>query len=263
VPEKRANPGTKAPGLRRPDPLAMEKLFEAQDLMYDAFEAEGSRRVALALEALELSPDCADAYVLLADEMATNLDEACALLQEGVAAGERALGPDAFKDDVGEFWGRFETRPYMRAREALAETLWALGRKEEAVEHQRELLRLNSNDNQGIRERQVQCLLWLERHDELDELFATYEEDDGAVIGYTKALAAFRRHGASPQASGLLAEARKNNPHVPDYLSGRKRLPRRLPELIGFGDPSEAIAYAADAKALWKSVPGALAWLDS
>jgi hypothetical protein len=45
---------------------AAEALFEAQDLMYDAFEADGTRRVELALEALEISRDCADAYLVLA-----------------------------------------------------------------------------------------------------------------------------------------------------------------------------------------------------
>jgi len=39
----------------------------------------------------------------------------------------------------------------MCTRAALAQVLWRLGRCEEAVDHQRELLRLNPNDNQGLR----------------------------------------------------------------------------------------------------------------
>jgi tetratricopeptide (TPR) repeat protein len=240
-----------------------EALLQAQDLMYEAFDARGARRAALAREALAISPDCADAYLLLAEETASSVEEARALLEQGVAAGERALGPKSFEEDVGHFWGLIETRPYMRARAALAETLWALNRREEAVEHQRELLRLNPNDNQGVRYRQAEWLLWLERFEELDELFAAYDDDDAAAFGYTKALAAFRRQGDSAQARRLLAEARELNPHVPAYLSGRKRLPARLPDYVGFGDASEAVDYAASAKALWASVPGALAWLGA
>ena len=71
----------------------------------------------------------------------------------GLAAGERAVGRRVFVEDAGDFWLIFETRPYMRARAALAATLWRLGRREEAVEHQRELLRLNPRDNQGLRYR--------------------------------------------------------------------------------------------------------------
>ena len=240
-----------------------EALLQAQELMYEAFDARGARRAALAREALAISPDCADAYLLLAEETASSVEEARELLERGVAAGERALGRKSFEEDVGHFWGLIETRPYMRARAALAETLWALNRREEAVEHQRELLRLNPNDNQGVRYRQAEWLLWLERFEELDELFAAYEDDNAAAYGYTKALAAFRRQGDSAQARRLLAEARELNPHVPAYLSGRKRLPARLPDYVGFGDASEAVDYAASAKALWASVPGALAWLGA
>ncbi len=240
-----------------------EALFRAQDLMYAAFEAQGARRVALAREALAISPDCADAYLLLAEETASSLEEARELLEQGVAAGERAFGPQPFEEDAGHFWGILETRPYMRARAALAETLWALDRRAEAVEHQRELLRLNPNDNQGVRYRQAEWLLWLERYKELDELFAAYEDDGAAAFVYTKALAGFRREGDSAQTRRLLEEARELNPHVPAYLSGRKRLPKWLPDYVGFGDESEAVDYAAGAAALWASVPGALAWLES
>lgn len=274
-------PATKAaPLVAMPDPRSMESvlatisrgaahyasdeaLFQAQDLMYEAFEAKGGRRAALARQALTISPDCADAYLLLAEETASSAEEARALLEQGVAAGERALGPEPFAADVGHFWGILETRPYMRARAALAETLWALGRREEAVEHHRDLLRLNPNDNQGLRYRQAEWLLWLESYEEFDELFAAYEDDAAAAFAYTKALAAFRREGDVAGARKLLAEAREENPHVPAYLAGRKALPTRLPDYVGFGDESEAVDYAAGAAALWASIPGALAWLES
>jgi hypothetical protein len=49
---------------------------------------------------------------------------------------------------------------------------------------------------------------------------------------------------------------------VPPYLTGRRRLPARLPDSYAIGERSEAVLYAADAKALWEHVPGALAWLE-
>ena len=61
----------------------------------------------------------------------------------------------------------------------------------------------------------------------------------------------------------LLAEAREENPYVPAYLTGRKVLPKRLPDYVGFGDETEAVDYAAGAAALWAIVPGALAWVES
>lgn len=95
----------------------------AAHLMYDAWGAsDPKRRIALAKKALGLSPLCADAYVLLAQETASNLDQAIELYRQGVEAGEMALGKAAFRDDVGHFWGLLETRPYMRARHGLAQT---------------------------------------------------------------------------------------------------------------------------------------------
>jgi len=137
---------------------------EAQEIMYDAWEAPTRQRaVALAKKALEVSPDCADAYNLLAEETAKSLEEVLDLYRKGVEAGERALGKKTFKEDVGHFWGLLETRPYMRARAGLAQSLWEAGQREEAVEHYWDLLRLNPNDNQGIRDLLMPCLIELGR----------------------------------------------------------------------------------------------------
>ena len=68
-----------------------------------------AKRAATARKALKISPDCADAYVLMA-EIATTPAQALELYRRGVAAGERALGQRAFVEDVGHFWDRLETR---------------------------------------------------------------------------------------------------------------------------------------------------------
>jgi tetratricopeptide (TPR) repeat protein len=242
---------------------ASRPRYRAEDLVYEAWEAAGERRVALAREALALWPDCADAYVLLA-QAASSLEGARELLERGVAAGERALGRRVFREEVGDFWLIFETRPYMRARAALAVTLWRLGRREEAVEHQRELLRLNPRDNQMLRYRHAHWLLELEVYNELEALFAVYAEDRVPGFVYAKGLAAFRcRGGDDAGARRLRAEARELNPHIPVYLTGRKKLPVPRPAYTVFGEESEAVDYAAGGGELWASVPGALAWLES
>ncbi|MGB0092191.1 MAG: tetratricopeptide repeat protein, partial [Solirubrobacteraceae bacterium] len=194
---------------------------------------------------------------------ASSLEEARELFEQGVASGERALGPRVFREDAGDFWLIFETRPYMRARAALAAVLWRLGRHEEAVEHQRELLRLNPRDNQGLRYRQAHWLLELASYDELEELFAAYAEDRTPGFAYARALAAFARRGDDRTSRALRVEALKLNPHVPAYLTGRKQLPDPRPDYIVFGEESEAVDYAAGERELWASVPGALAWLES
>src|SRR4051794_23072206 len=47
-------------------------LSRAQEIMYEAFDTPSpAKRVKLAKKALETSPDCADAYVLLAEHAGT------------------------------------------------------------------------------------------------------------------------------------------------------------------------------------------------
>ena len=51
---------------------ARDLLDQAQDLIYDAWElADPIKRSRLARKALKISPDCADAYVLLAEAAIT------------------------------------------------------------------------------------------------------------------------------------------------------------------------------------------------
>jgi tetratricopeptide (TPR) repeat protein len=217
--------------------------------------------VQLAKKALKVSPDCADAYVLLAEEDAGSLEEARELYQKGVEAGERALGRETFEEEAGHFWGILETRPYMRARQGLAVCLWELGEREEAIEHYREMLDLNPGDNQGIRYELAGYLLDEEMDKELGELLERYEEDASAFWVYTRALWRFRKEGDTEEPTVALKEAIETNPYVPLYLLGHKSLPGALPELIGFGDESEAVAYFARALTGWLRTPQALEWL--
>ena len=169
-------------------------LGKAQQIMYRAFdEPNEKRRIQLARDALAISPDCADAHVLLAEHSRSRKD-ALRLFEQGVAAGERALGPDAFQQNVGRFWGILESRPYMRARLGLANSLWTAGRRDEAVLHLQEMLRLNPGDNQGVRYTLAGFLLFLDRDSDLVHLLQQYKEDS-ATWAYSKALLAFRQHG--------------------------------------------------------------------
>jgi tetratricopeptide (TPR) repeat protein len=238
------------------------KLQEAQQLMYRAWEEPNAgRRIALAHKALTLSPDCADAYVLLAEEEADTVGRALEHYRQGVEAGERALG-DKFEEFKGHFWGVLETRPYMRARQGLADTLWRLNRIDEARSHYEDMLVLNPSDNQGIRYLLVNLLLGMDLDDDVRKLLNRYRGEPTATWRYTTALLEFRLGGATAKANKSLQAALRYNPHVPPYLTGQKRIPNRLPDHVGFGDEDEAVAYAADHLNHWRRAEGALDWLQ-
>jgi tetratricopeptide (TPR) repeat protein len=235
-------------------------LGKAQAIMYRAFvEPNEKKRLQLAKDALSICPDCADAYNLLA-EHSPSRKETRRLYGQGVAAGERALGPEAFQRDIGHFWGILDTRPYMRARLGLAHGLWSAGRREEAVQHLQDMLRLNPGDNQGVRYTLAGFLLFLDRDDDLAQLLLQYDEPS-ATWTYTKTLLAFRKHGDTPEAQQLLAQAKKTNKHVPHFLTGEKYPPASQPDHYSPGDENEALNYIGSFLAAWKSTAGAIAWL--
>jgi tetratricopeptide (TPR) repeat protein len=249
-----------APGVR-PDATPADR---AQELMYSAFEARGRRQVQLAREALSLWPECADAYVLLAQHVAGNPERALPLYEQAVAAGRRAIGAEAFDELAGDFWGILETRPYMRALEGLARMLGRLGRHAEAADQYREMLRLNPGDNQGVRYPLGPLLIRLGLDDEADRLMnAGYADDDAAVFTYGRALLAFRRTGASRKARELLQAAMRANPFVTGLLLGMMEPPAVEPSTYSPGDPTEAFAFADDLLMMWHATPGAMEWLES
>ncbi|RLT43232.1 MAG: hypothetical protein DWI57_04695, partial [Chloroflexi bacterium] len=224
-------------------------------------DAPERRARKLIKDALKLDPNCVDAYILQG-EMADSLPDAIAEFRKAVAAGERSLGAAVFEQDRGHFWGLVETRPYMRAVQNLASSLWNYGEVEEAVELYEELLELNPGDNQGIRYHLLDALLLLRRHDEAYELVERF--DDGmAHWAYNYALLLFRMEGRSDNAIEALETALEVNEFVPDYLLGFEPMPDpdEMPEMISFGDESEAVAYVFGAFPLWAATPGAQYWL--
>jgi tetratricopeptide (TPR) repeat protein len=226
--------------------------------MHEAWERNTSRsRIALARKALGISPLCADAYVLLAEE-AQSIEEARDLYAKAVEAGELALGPQGFEEYAGHFWGFLETRPYMRARAGLASTLVQLGDVEGALAHYRDMLKLNPNDNQGIRYVLAGCLLRQDNYSALKELLAAHE-DGSAFWLYTRALVAFRE--SDKRAAALVKNAWAANQHVPAILAGTKPEVRSDEGYITMGGPDEATYYVTECGAAWHRTPGAVAWL--
>jgi len=238
------------------------QLDQAQQIMYQAWEESNpGKRLTLAHQALATSPNCADAYVLLAEEEADTVGRALEYYQRGVEAGQRALGSDYFSEAAGHFWGLLETRPYMRALSGQANMLWQLRRHAEAIAIFREMLRLNPGDNQGVRYSLLQLLLELDRGDEARALIAQYADEYSATWLYTQALLAFQQEGDSDSSQRALKEALKQNPHVPAYLAEKKRIPNLLPDYISPGEETEAIDYATAHLNDWRRTPGAVEWI--
>ncbi|GAB4341347.1 MAG: hypothetical protein Kow0099_17960 [Candidatus Abyssubacteria bacterium] len=235
-------------------------LEKAQDLMYEAWGSKGKRRLQLAREALQICPDCADAYVLLAEETATSAEEAVEFYTKAMQAGERALGEEFFTSEAGNFWYLIETRPYMRARAGLAGVLGYLGETEAGLEHCMELLRLNPNDDQAIRYLAAQYLFVLKRYKELKKLLNQYDEQS-TFWCYSRALHEYLTAGDTRKARRALIEAVDMNPFVAAFLLGMREPPDEPPDYYSPGDVSEAVIYMDQFSEIWFDSKEAFAWL--
>lgn len=239
---------------------------EAQELMWQAMDAiheDESRAVKLCREALRIYPDCVDALAMLAEIEASTLKDYVAAIRQAIEAGRRDLGPKYFESEMGYFWGLIETRPLMRAMASLVAALldWGTGERiEEAIEIQEEMLALNPNDNQGMRDILVACYLKQKRYDDAAALLKRYKDDWMAVSCWSRVLLAFAT-GAEEKAARVLKDAREQNPHVEQYLTGQKRRPRSRSGMYSPGDDSEAVFCADTLLEAWKAHPKAKQWL--
>ncbi|MCB9756945.1 MAG: hypothetical protein H6753_00800 [Candidatus Omnitrophica bacterium] len=234
----------------------------AQELIYEAWErADSDERVGLAQKALNLDPNCTDAYVVLGDS-AEYLDEAATYFLQGVRVGKEALGQKFFIENAGQFWALLESRPYMRALAGLQEILWELGKHAEAIEVCRDMLCLNENDNQGMRYVLAGYLAKRSKFAELEQFMedGPYANDCSAPWCYTRALVWFIKEGDSLQSREMMARAFKTNKFIPNYLVKGFRL-KAIPDYLSMGGEDEARYYAHEMATVWRRVKGVLDWM--
>jgi hypothetical protein len=243
-------------GPRRP----ATPLERAQRLIDKAMASNDPElQIELSQEALEVSADCADAYTMLSRFLADRR-QALTLQEEGLRAAERAIGAEKLESLVGKFWRTPETRPYMRARLALAECQWSLGLRSDATAHLAALLKLNPADDQGIRYALAARLLELNQDAQLDDLLEQHAETT-AFMQFTKLLREFRRSGDAPSTHKLLNQAIRSNGHVVSLLLRNASLPDELPDSYSSGSLNEAAMYVGNLAHAWRQTPGAISWL--
>ncbi len=147
----------------------------------------------------------------------------------------------------------------MRGMANVADSLWYLKRRDESINKYREILELNSNDNQGIRYILCTRLCACQRFNEAKHLMNEYKNDYGLEWFYNDALIEFALNGDTEQARKKLLDAFKRNVFVVLYLFWIRKLPEEC-DYISYKSPEEAanyIRYSADA---WLNTPGAIEW---
>lgn len=233
---------------------------QARDLAYQAMESyDPEEAVRLCAKAIELDPRCVDALVIMAGVF-DDLDERAYDLARVVQVAEEDLGGESYlKENKGHFWGLLETRPYMRARSYLAQTLHEAGKTDAAAAEYEALLELNPGDNQGLRYALIGLYLETGNVDGARRLQDEYDEAS-AVFAWSAVLERLIL-GDTVGAERSLAGARETNPYFESYLLGKKPMPRVMPDYYGFGDDNEAIMCMDTIGDAWKKHDETMRWL--
>ncbi len=191
----------------------------SQQLFYDAMEADSEEdQFELIVQCLELDPGNVDAMLVLLEYLPISEADEIEVLRRVVAIGRKRLGSKAFKEFAGAFWGVHETRPYMRARERLAESLNLAGHLEEAASEWEAILELNPNDNQGVRYLLLAGYLAGGQLDDAGRLFERFDECAwNTVFAWGRVLERFLAEDVKGVESALVI-AREQNEHTEAYL---------------------------------------------
>jgi tetratricopeptide (TPR) repeat protein len=261
MPKQPKSKTTKKPPRAAQRPIQrLSNAAQAQDLMSLAYKTtDPDQATDLASRALELDPECSEAYTILADCSSSPRD-ALRLAAEGSALSRKLMGEKNFRRLNGMFWQAPETRGYMLAHMAMSRALWALGQPEKAIGLLKEMLKLNPRDDQGARYNLMSYLLAMHRDDECRALIEQYPEKSVAW-NMSQALLAFRKEGDTENSRRHLAAARRLNKHIIDALIDNT-IEYRGPRASHRDDSiNAAYLYYREHSGSWRNTPGAASWL--
>jgi tetratricopeptide (TPR) repeat protein len=243
------------------DDTEADKKDEAQQIAFDAMEAETEAEARkLAKRALRLDPDCVDALVLMIDLDAPTRKALIEGLKKAVEVGERTLGAKFIQKNKGHFWLLLETRPWMRALNRLAAELKEAGMNLDAIGIYQRMLKLNPNDNQGVRDPLLGLYLTVGDLKGAGSLLKKYENDALANFAWGRVLERFLA-GDNAGAKAALEIARAANHHVELFLTARKPLPKEQPEMYSQGSEEEAVLVLSNLSGAWAAHKEATFWL--
>lgn len=244
----------------------MEKPFGIQP--FSGFEDECWDRRDAWVDWLRGHTQALDSMTIL-DDLATLLDSARhqigvrnhwrdALLERGLAIIEKHWPPER----AGKLpWVLEANRPALRLLAAFIDNGaddWEDGRTESAI---RLYLRLNPNDNHGVRCHLVDQLVTVGRDAEALACAERYPNDMFAETRYGAVLALYRL-GRLDEAEAHLAEALADLPLVSKYLlRDRVARPKSGEHGMTLGGEEQAWYYRDDMRDVWMKTDGALEWL--
>ena len=219
-------------------------LDDAYEILEEAQNARNEKEaIKLAKKAYEKSPECFDAILFQCD-LEENGIKRMKLLEGGLEVEKNRLIKEKYfdKENIGHFYGIFETRPYIRGLVVKAEYLLEEGKLRQAESICKEVLRLNENDNMGARYLLMAIFATLEEENDMLKLYKKYPEEDLEMLFPLFAL--YYKIGNDKKALEYLNRVNKCNSNFVKFFNGIiKESGKVNPGYYSRGDSSEIFMY--------------------
>lgn len=167
--------------LHTSDPMEKDQWYYL-DLAMEAEDVKVARKNAQ--RALTIDPYCTDAELLLIDLMDITHEEVKKRFEKLIKKTEAHLEEEGYFEEanIGEFYLIYETRPYMRALSAYMDVLMGLGKYKAAISVGVKMIKLNQNDNLGVRYDLMALHAFFEDVPSAEGLLAAYEEESTSML---------------------------------------------------------------------------------
>ena len=254
---------------RRRTEETAESADDFMDMAEDCLE-KGDEQGALRLarKAQKLDPDNLDVEWFLIQREVKEPEVLLRRIELALEKGKESLEKQGyFEDSVGEFWQILETRPYMRMKDECVTILVDFGMLKLAAREAEDMIRLNANDNLGVRHRLMHIYAMLEDAESAEALLKKYSEHDEGPMLMALALLYYKL-GETDRAEKYLRRLTKTNKEtrafirdVRDESFGRKLEEiRRRGGYRPFSEEELIMAYVENENA-YKSAPLFFRWM--
>lgn len=219
---------------------------EAYEILEEAQYAKNEKEaIKLAKKAYKKSSDCFD-VILFQCDLEENVIKRMKLLNDGLEFEKNRLTNEKYfdKENIGHFYGIFETRPYIRWLSIKAEYLLDEGKLRQAANICKEVLRLNENDNLGVRYLLMAIYATLEEEKSMLDLYKKYPEEDLEML--FPLFAIYYKSGNDKKALEYLKRIDKCNSNFVKYFNGTIKQSKKVSSgYYSRGDSSEIFMYLA------------------
>lgn len=231
-------------------------LDDAYEILEKAKKSKTKNQaIKLAKKAYELCNECLEA-ILFQVHLEGNSIKRDKLLNDGLDYEKRRLEEEGYfkEENIGHFYGIFETRPYIRGLSTKASLLFFDGKATKSKELCLEILKLNTNDNLGIRYLLMAIYAYLEEEKNMLKLYKKCPEDSLSML--FPQLALYYKIGNDEKAKTVLDRIVKINPHFIDFFNGKIKEPKNVPAgYYSIGDSSEVLMYFEEYFYLLLTIP--------